>query len=171
FDFVNLLYGVLNSADVENDRKLIEQYFKKYLVKTKVYSSKDGELYCIVQQRVKNKININSQNIDLVIKQFNDIYLMNKKFEFLTGYSLDLWGKSGILRSIKKSIGKANIFIEMTNLIIEKDELGNHYIKIIDTNLFKIKMSIGYIIRIFTDKIIYLVSDFVLKKAKFISNF
>lgn len=171
FDFVNLLYGVLNPSDVENDKNLIEKYFKKYLVETKVFASEDQELYCIVQERVKNKININSHNIDLVIKQFNEIYLMNKKLEFLTGYSLDLWGKSGILRSIKRSIGKSNIFIEMTNLIIEKDEGGSHKIKIIDTNLFKVEMSVGYIVRIFTDKIIYSLSDFVLKKAKFITNF
>lgn len=169
FDVVNLIYGVLNPVDVEKDRKLIEKHFKKYLIKTKVYSSKDNELYCIVQERVRNKLNINSQNIHLVMEQFNDIYTRNKKLEESSGYSLDLWGKSGILRSVKKSIRKTNVFIEMTNLVIEKDELSNYRAKIIDTNLFRIRISLGFMIRVFTDRVIYQLSDYVLKKAKFLS--
>lgn len=169
-DLPNLIYGMLNPKDVESDWKLINQYFRKYIVETRVYASKDNELYCVIQKKIRNKLNINSHNIDLVLKQFNDIYLRNKKLEFLTGYSLDLWGKSGILRSIRKSIVKSNIFIEMTNLIIEQDELKNYRIKIIDTNLFKVEISFGYLVRIFTDKIIYMLSDFVLKRAKFISR-
>lgn len=169
FDFVNITYGILKPRAVEKDWYLIANNFNDYCVPTKIYTSENKRLYCIIQERIKDRINLNSHNINLVMDQFNEIYTRNKQLEEATGYSLDLWGKSGILKSVKKSFQRTNIFIEMTNLILEKT--GDKYrIRIIDTNLFKIKFDMAFFFRVFTDRIIYSFSDFVLRKAKFLHS-
>jgi hypothetical protein len=167
FDLTNLTYGILNPVAAEKDWQLIAKNFAGFCVPTRIYSSTDKRLYCIVQERIHNRLNLTSHNIELVMDQFNEIYTRNKKLEETTGYSLDLWGKSGILKSINKSFKRTNIFIEMTNLVIEKNN-DQYKIRIIDTNLFKIRFELNYVFRVFTDRIIYSFSDFVLKKAKFL---
>ena len=61
-----------------------------------------------------------------------------------------------------------NVFVEMTNLIVDRSNPDEPRVRIVDTNLYRIrgrKMSLS---RLFTDRIIVTFVDFFLKKGEFL---
>jgi hypothetical protein len=169
FDLFNSLYGILKPNEVDSDWKIIRQFFEEYVVDTKVFNSPDKKRYVVIQKRVHNFENVNSSNIQSVLKDFQALHNRNYILETKLGYSLDLWGKSGILKSIRKSFGRINVFVELSNIVIDKSNPKKLKLKIIDTNLYRIRGNNIGISRILTDKIIYLFSDYFLKKGRFLS--
>jgi hypothetical protein len=169
FDLFNSLYGILKPNEVDSDWRIIRQFFEEFVVDTKVFNSPDRERYVVIQKRVHDFENVSSSNIQTVLKDFQTLHNRNFILETKLGYSLDLWGKSGILKSIRKSFGRINIFVELTNIVIDKSNPKRHKLKIIDTNLYRIRGKNIGISRILTDKIIYLFSDYFLKKGRFLN--
>jgi hypothetical protein len=169
FDLFNSIYGILRPTEVESDWKIIKQFFDEYLVDTKVFHSPDQKNYVVVQERMKDFENLNSTNIHKVLKDFQALHKRNFILESRLGYSLDLWGKSGILKSIQKSFGRINVFVELTNIIIDKSNPKKLKLRVIDTNLYRVRVKNIGLSRLLTDKIIYLFSDYFLKKGKFLA--
>ncbi len=170
YDLFNTVYGILKPREVMGDWKIIKQVFPEFALDTQIFGSKSSEFYVIIQKRVRDFSNLTSTNIHSVMDQFAKIHKRNKLIEDRFGYSLDLYGKSGLIHSFNRSFGKVKVFIEMTNLIIDHEIQSSPRIRIVDTNLYRIRGENMRLSRILTDKIIAFFSDYFLKKADFIKT-
>jgi signal peptidase I len=101
---------------VENEFRLANKYFKKFLVPTQLvtYKEKDCKRYCIIQDFVENRpLNPKDMQDENLKMQFKEIMEANNRMYLNSRFTLELFGLKGLILH--------NFFPKMENIVVTQD--------------------------------------------------
>jgi len=128
--------SIITAEDARQNVRIIERHFREYSLRCTVHASREGNSYCLLQQKLDVFENLTSAHLRAnkrLTDQLNDIIRRNKQLAEKHGMSLDFLGKEGCIQTALSSVffGTA----QMSNLVVVGHGMGAQLF-IVDSNIF-----------------------------------